>query len=80
MMRTKGEAGTGNVVEAVRHARTVLGDIRRLQNTAPEELMAAAKELGADDAGVGVIFGTIGIVVESLITEVTSGITIMSPA
>ncbi len=47
MIRTKGEAGTGNVVEAVRHARAVLGEIRRLQNMAPEELMAAAKEMGA---------------------------------
>lgn len=47
MMRTKGEAGTGNVVEAVRHARTVLGAIRRLQSMAPEELMAAAKEMSA---------------------------------
>ena len=47
MMRTKGEAGTGNVVEAVRHARTVLGAIRRLQSMAPEELMATAKEMGA---------------------------------
>ncbi len=47
MIRTKGEAGTGDVVEAVRHARTVLGDIRRLQTMADEELMAFAKELGA---------------------------------
>ncbi len=47
MIRTKGEAGTGNIVEAVRHARAVLGEIRRLQNMAPEELMQAAKELGA---------------------------------
>jgi pyridoxal 5'-phosphate synthase pdxS subunit len=47
MIRTKGEAGTGNVVEAVRHARTVLGAIRRLQSMAPEELMATAKEMGA---------------------------------
>jgi pyridoxal 5'-phosphate synthase pdxS subunit len=47
MMRTKGEAGTGDVVEAVRHARSVLGDIRRLQNMPDEELMAFAKELGA---------------------------------
>src|SRR5512135_1814181 len=47
MIRTKGEAGTGNVVEAVRHARAVLGEIRRLQSMAPEELMAAAKEMGA---------------------------------
>jgi pyridoxal 5'-phosphate synthase pdxS subunit len=47
MIRTKGEAGTGDVVEAVRHARTVLGDIRRLQTMPDEELMAFAKELGA---------------------------------
>ncbi|HLD93534.1 MAG TPA: pyridoxal 5'-phosphate synthase lyase subunit PdxS [Anaerolineales bacterium] len=47
MIRTKGEAGTGDVVEAVRHARSVLGDIRRLQNMPDEELMAFAKELGA---------------------------------
>jgi pyridoxal 5'-phosphate synthase pdxS subunit len=47
MIRTKGEAGTGNVVEAVRHARTVLGQIRALQAMPPEELMAEAKRLGA---------------------------------
>ena len=47
MIRTKGEAGTGDVVEAVRHARQVLGDIRRLQNLPDEEMMAFAKELGA---------------------------------
>ena len=47
MIRTKGEAGTGNVVEAVRHARAVLGDIRRLGSLRPEEWMAAAKEMGA---------------------------------
>ena len=47
MMRTKGEAGTGDVVEAVRHARAVLGDIRRLQTMVEEELMAFAKEIGA---------------------------------
>jgi len=47
MMRTKGEAGTGNVVEAVRHARAVLGEIRRLTSMAPEEMMAYAKEIGA---------------------------------
>lgn len=47
MIRTKGEAGTGNVVEAVRHARAVLGEIKRLQAMPPEELMAAAKEMGA---------------------------------
>ena len=47
MIRTKGEAGTGDVVEAVRHARSVLGDIRRLQTMASEELFAFAKQLGA---------------------------------
>ncbi|MGC8779491.1 MAG: pyridoxal 5'-phosphate synthase lyase subunit PdxS [Anaerolineae bacterium] len=47
MIRTKGEAGTGDVVEAVRHARTVLGEIRRLQGLRPEELMHAAKEMAA---------------------------------
>jgi pyridoxal 5'-phosphate synthase pdxS subunit len=47
MIRTKGEAGTGNVVEAVRHARAVLGKIRRLHGMASEELMTAAKEMGA---------------------------------
>jgi len=47
MIRTKGEAGTGDVVEAVRHARQVLGDIRRLQNMPEEEVMAFAKEIGA---------------------------------
>jgi pyridoxal 5'-phosphate synthase pdxS subunit len=47
MIRTKGEAGTGDVVEAVRHARTVLGAIRKLQTMPDEEVMAFAKELGA---------------------------------
>jgi len=47
MIRTKGEAGTGDVVEAVRHARTVLGDIRRLTTMADEELMRYSKEIGA---------------------------------
>ena len=47
MIRTKGEAGTGDVVEAVRHARSVLGEIRKLQNLPDEELMAFAKEIGA---------------------------------
>jgi len=47
MIRTKGEAGTGDVVEAVRHARTVLGEIRRLTTMADEELMRYAKEIGA---------------------------------
>lgn len=47
MIRTKGEAGTGNVVEAVRHMRTIMGEIRRLTNLPKEELMTFAKEIGA---------------------------------
>jgi pyridoxal 5'-phosphate synthase pdxS subunit len=47
MIRTKGEAGTGDVVEAVRHARAVLGAIRQLENMPDEELMSYAKEIGA---------------------------------
>jgi len=47
MIRTKGEAGTGDIVEAVRHARSVLGEIRRLTTMADEELMSYAKEIGA---------------------------------
>lgn len=47
MIRTKGEAGTGDVVEAVRHARAVLGEIRRLQAMPDEELMTFAKNIGA---------------------------------
>jgi len=46
MIRTKGEAGTGNVVEAVRHMRAVMDAIRELVNTPQEELMAKAKEMG----------------------------------
>ncbi|RJQ45314.1 MAG: pyridoxal 5'-phosphate synthase lyase subunit PdxS [Gaiellales bacterium] len=44
MIRTKGEAGTGNVVEAVRHMRTILGEIKRLTSMDEDELFAAAKE------------------------------------
>lgn len=47
MMRTKGEAGTGNVVEAVRHARSLFGDIRRLQTMDEDELFAFAKDIRA---------------------------------
>jgi len=47
MIRTKGEAGTGNIVEAVRHMRAVTDSIRKLVNTPQEELMARAKEMGA---------------------------------
>lgn len=47
MIRTKGEAGTGNVVEAVRHMRAIMDEIRRLQTLSEDEVMTAAKELGA---------------------------------
>ncbi|GBE30922.1 pyridoxal biosynthesis lyase PdxS [bacterium BMS3Bbin04] len=47
MMRTKGEAGTGNVVEAVRHMRSVQGDMRRIQSMDRTELMKTAKDMGA---------------------------------
>lgn len=47
MIRTKGEAGTGDIVEAVRHMRTVMDDIRRLQNADADELFTEAKNLGA---------------------------------
>ncbi len=47
MIRTKGEAGTGNIVEAVRHMRAVTADIRRVQFSSVDELSALAKELGA---------------------------------
>jgi pyridoxal 5'-phosphate synthase pdxS subunit len=47
MIRTKGEAGTGDVVEAVRHARSVLGEIRKLQVMGEDELMSLAKQIGA---------------------------------
>ncbi|GIW09806.1 MAG: pyridoxal 5'-phosphate synthase lyase subunit PdxS [Chloroflexi bacterium] len=47
MIRTKGEAGTGNVVEAVRHMRQIMAEIRRLQSLREDELFAEAKRLGA---------------------------------
>ena len=47
MIRTKGEAGTGNIVEAVRHMRTVMDEIRKVQNMQEDELAAEAKALGA---------------------------------
>ncbi|MBE0480674.1 MAG: pyridoxal 5'-phosphate synthase lyase subunit PdxS [Dehalococcoidia bacterium] len=47
MIRTKGEAGTGNIVEAVRHMRAVMDDIRRLKTMLPEEVPSEAKSLGA---------------------------------
>ncbi len=47
MIRSKGEAGTGNVVEAVRHARAIMGAIRRIRGMGEEELVAYAKEIGA---------------------------------
>jgi pyridoxal 5'-phosphate synthase pdxS subunit len=47
MIRSKGEAGTGNIVEAVRHLRAICGSIKRLTVAGPDELMAEAKALGA---------------------------------
>ncbi|MHC2995839.1 MAG: pyridoxal 5'-phosphate synthase lyase subunit PdxS [Candidatus Atribacteria bacterium] len=47
MIRTKGEPGTGNIVEAVRHMRRVMDEMRKLKNMPKEELMTTAKELGA---------------------------------
>jgi pyridoxal 5'-phosphate synthase pdxS subunit len=47
MIRTKGEAGSGDIVEAVRHMRLVQGEMRRLKGMDPDELMTAAKEMGA---------------------------------
>jgi pyridoxal 5'-phosphate synthase pdxS subunit len=47
MIRTKGEAGTGDIVEAVRHIRTLMSDIRRLQSMREDELFVAAKEMDA---------------------------------
>jgi len=47
MIRTKGEAGSGDIIEAVRHMRAVVGGIRRLTTLGEEEMMAEAKELGA---------------------------------
>ncbi|HUG89116.1 MAG TPA: pyridoxal 5'-phosphate synthase lyase subunit PdxS [Actinomycetota bacterium] len=58
MIRTKGEAGTGNVVEAVRHVRTIRGQIARLQGMREDELMAAAKELQAPLELVRQVAGT----------------------
>jgi pyridoxal 5'-phosphate synthase pdxS subunit len=47
MVRTKGEAGTGDIVEAVRHARTILGEVRHLQGMSEEEVMAYSREINA---------------------------------
>jgi len=47
MIRTKGEAGSGNIVEAVRHMRSVMSEIRRIQSMSEDELMTTAKNLGA---------------------------------
>ena len=58
MIRTKGEAGTGNIVEAVRHMRAVMDTIRKLVNMPEEELMAQAKEMGAPFALVEEIHRT----------------------
>jgi pyridoxal 5'-phosphate synthase pdxS subunit len=47
MIRSKGEAGTGNIIEAVRHLRSILGDIKAISQASPEELFGWAKELRA---------------------------------
>jgi pyridoxal 5'-phosphate synthase pdxS subunit len=47
LFRTKGEAGSGNIVEAVRHMRHVTGEMKRLRTVGDEELMTAARDLGA---------------------------------
>lgn len=47
MIRTKGEPGTGNIVEAVKHMRQMMSQIRKVQNMSRDELMAEAKKLGA---------------------------------
>ena len=56
MLRTKGEAGTGNIVEAVRHARAVQRDIKRLMTMDPDELFVAAKVTTAVVPSVPYIF------------------------
>jgi len=61
LVRTKGEAGTGNIVEAVRHMRAVVSGIRRLGTLQPEELMAEAKGLGAPYELVRLVAGTGGL-------------------
>jgi pyridoxal 5'-phosphate synthase pdxS subunit len=58
MIRTKGEAGTGNIVEAVRHMRAVMDGIRKLVDTPQDELMAQSKELGAPFELVGEVHKT----------------------
>lgn len=58
MIRTKGEPGTGNVVEAVRHMRTITGEMRRLTTLGDDELMSAAKELRAPYELVKEVAGT----------------------
>ncbi len=58
LLRTKGEAGTGNIVEAVRHMRAVVSGIKRLTTLLPEELMAEAKNLGAPYELVRLVAGS----------------------
>jgi len=58
MIRTKGEAGTGNIVEAVRHMRSVMSGMKRLTLLAPEEMMTEAKNLGAPYELVRMVAGT----------------------
>ena len=66
MIRTKGEAGSGNIVEAVRHMRTVMSDMRRIQAMREDELMMVAKELGAPYDLVQYVHNPTGYVANNL--------------
>ena len=72
MIRTKGEAGTGNIVEAVRHMRAVMDSIRKLVNMPRDELMAQAKRLGVKLVACTTSIGTMGLSEDAFIPEVDS--------
>ena len=74
MIRTKGEAGSGNIVEAVRHMRAIVSGIRRLTVLSPEELMTEAKNLGAPYDLVRWVAQSDGIAEESLRVKGKRGI------
>ncbi len=69
MIRTKGEAGTGDVVEAVRHARTVLGEIRRLQLMPDDELVTTPIPL-PDELTLSVLYITGACVISKYVQAV----------
>jgi len=79
MIRTKGEAGTGNVVEAVRHARAVTGAIKRLQALDECELYTYSKEIGApfDLVMMMVVIMMMTMVVTRMMTMVTMVMMVM---